>query len=112
MSDLITLDDPIRYLSDVNMAKEIAETLYKNYPGYVWMVNADTGNNIATIQLGGVTGQYGFYLHLDKLTAGMAQVMRAGGEVLERYKLTRGRRNDSEVGSLTRDFAGRVLHEQ
>jgi hypothetical protein len=112
MSNLITLDNPQHYLAEVNMAKGIAEALYKKYPGYVWMVNADNGNNIATIQLGGVTGQHGFYVHLDKLTAGMEQIMRAGGEVLERYKLTRGRRNDTEIGSLVRDFAGRVAHEQ
>jgi len=111
MNDLITLDNPQHFLADIDTAKKIAERLDKNYPGYIWMVNADTSNNIATIQLGGVSGQFGFYVHLDKLTAGLEQVMRAGGEILERYKLRRGRRDDAEISGLVRDFAGRVISD-
>ena len=112
MSEIITLDNPEHFLADVTMAKRIAEALYKHYPDHIWMVNADNGNNIATVQLGGVTGKYGFYLHLDKLSVGMGEVMRAGGEILERYRLHRGRRKDDEIANLSRDIAGRVAHAE
>jgi len=112
MSEILTLDNPEHAIADMAMAKSIAEALHKQYPGHLWMVNADNGNNIATVQLGGISGKFGFNIHLDKITAGMELIMRAGGEILERYNLSRGRRIDDDIGILKRDFAGRVAHEQ
>jgi hypothetical protein len=30
----------IEHMNDMNMAKDIAETLFKHSPGYMWAVNA------------------------------------------------------------------------
>jgi hypothetical protein len=35
-------------------------------------------------------------------------VLKAGGEILERYRLTRGRFDDVQLSDLTEDFAGRL----
>jgi hypothetical protein len=35
-------------------------------------------------------------------------VIRAGGEILERYRLSRGRFDEVQLSDLTMDFAGRI----
>lgn len=108
--EILTPEDAQRAITDMNTAKAIAEKLWQQYPGHLWAVNADTHNNIANVQLMGVSGQWGFVLHLDKIDPGMQIVMRAGGEILERYNLSRTGRKDDEYAGLVRDFAGRIQH--
>ncbi|WP_286237982.1 hypothetical protein [Neptuniibacter halophilus] len=110
--EFLTQADAQRAIIDMEKAKQIAEKLWKHYPGHLWAVHADTVNNVATVQLLGVSGQWGFYLHLDKLDPGLRKVMQAGGEILERFNLHRGQRRDDEYAGLVRDFAGRVQHAE
>lgn len=82
------------HLQDMSMAKDIAETLFEKYPGYLWAVNVHGG--VAVIKCLNVSMNYGFVLHYDEIKddAGYRkkEVIRAGGEILERAKLHRGER--------------------
>lgn len=106
---MIHLDNAPEVLADLDKSREIAEVLEKHYPGYLWAVRVDHGNNIATVNALALSGQWGFYLHLDKLDPGMKAVVRAGGEILERHKLARARMNEDHVMSLGRDLRGNIL---
>jgi len=83
---------------DMSMAKDIAETLFAHYPGYMWGVNVVSG--VAIIKCLNVSSLYGFVLHYSKIKddAGFRkkEVLRAGGEILERAKLARGERKKGE----------------
>lgn len=86
-------------MQDMTMAKDIAETLFVKYPGYMWGVNVKSG--VAIIKCLNVSSLYGFILKYKDIKddAGFRQkeVIRAGGEILERAKLARGERVKGEM---------------
>lgn len=91
----------IEHMNDMNMAKDIAETLFKHYPGYMWAVNVTSG--VAVIKCLNVSSLYGFILKYKEIKddAGFRakEVVRAGGEILERANMARGERRYGEVAA-------------
>jgi hypothetical protein len=85
-------------LQDMNMAKDIADTLFVQYPGYMWGVNVTSG--VAVIKCLNVSSNHGFVLHYSQIKddAGFRkkEVLRAGGEILERAGMRRGSRRVGE----------------
>jgi hypothetical protein len=81
------------------MAKDIAETLFVKYPGYMWGVNVQSG--VAVIKCLNVSSLYGYVLYYSDIKddAGVRQkeIIRAGGEILERAKMSRGERQKGET---------------
>jgi len=79
-------------LQDMNMAKDISETLTEHYPGYLWATNVKSG--VAIIKCLNVSSNYGFILKYadikDDAGYRKRQVLKAGGEILERANLVRG----------------------
>lgn len=85
-------------LKDLAIGKKILDILEKYYAGHDWFVNCCHQAGTATVQLM-YEGQdkkvriwkYGFVLHLINLVGDELdkKVMRAGGEVLERYNMAR-----------------------
>jgi hypothetical protein len=94
---LIGLDDSPEVVVntlDVALAKRITEVLMKHYPGHPWAVYVDGEHGMAHIKNMGLSGNWGFMLHINFLEPDPnsldRKVMRAGGELLERYNITRG----------------------
>lgn len=86
---------------DLEVAAAIHAKLNEHYPGHQWATSADHATGMASVRLLyldtlGINGKYGFQLHLKQLASdpGMKAVVRAGGELLERYRLRRGAAND------------------
>jgi hypothetical protein len=92
-------------MQDMTMAKDIAETLFEKYPGYMWGVNVKSG--IALIKCLNVSSLWGFVLKYKDISGDAnfrkKEVIRAGGEILERAKLKRGER---EYGSSVHSVEG------
>ena len=107
----LTTQTPDLPANDLIFAKEMAETLHAAYPGHLWAVQVDGVQGVATIRHLALSGQYGYVLRLP-LIYSMSQfktkVLHAGGEMLERFKLARGRYNDDAVASLAIDHFGRT----
>lgn len=77
---------------DLAMTKRIADTLERYYPGHPWMVQVSHASGIAYIKLPILMGRNQAYiLHITTLNAdpSLRCVMRAGGELLEKYKVPR-----------------------
>ena len=99
---LSDIDSLARYAPrDLEVAAAIHQKLVEHYPGHQWAASADHATGMANIKLlyldtQGLNGRYGFQLHLVKLASdpGMKSVVRAGGELLDRYRLQRGAAND------------------
>lgn len=108
MSDIILTDDIDVQDEAQSMAwsKRIAECLHKHFPGYLWAVHADARNNIASVQNLALSGEYGFYLHLDKIGPHNKEIIQNGGELLERYRVSRSRMDESQIVTLDRDIRG------
>lgn len=92
-------------MQDMTMARDIAETLFEKYPGYMWGVNVKSG--VAIIKCLNVSSLYGFILKYKDISHDAnfrkKEVIRAGGEILERAKMKRGER---EHGSTTKTVEG------
>ena len=97
----LLIDDPDLNASDMLTAKAIAEKLHEKYPGHLWGVNVAHG--VADIRNLYLAGNWGYRLIIPKIYSSSdldARVVRAGGEILERFKLSRGAANDAELMDL------------
>jgi len=93
-------------------AKNIAGTLDKYYPGHLWAVHVDGQQGVASIQNMMLQGKWGFRIFLgEEISATDLDkiVMRAGGEILERYRQSRGRADQDALGAVPTNFRGHAI---
>lgn len=83
-------------MADQDVCIAVGEDLQKHYPDFPWMVGCNHEAGTIAIDLGvekppGLE-RYGYLLHIDTVlgAGGQTAVMRAGGEILERFGLRRG----------------------
>jgi hypothetical protein len=118
MSQLLTgLDDSAvsTGANDMLLAKEIADALNSHYPGHLWAVNVDGPNGLANIRDLMLSGQMGYVLKLGNMFSASdfrRDVIRAGGEILERFRMARGRFDEGQYGGLQTNFAGDFVFER
>lgn len=115
MSEILTTDIPQLNANDLILAKEMAEALHQAYPKHLWAVTAEGEKGICTIRNLALSGLWGYVLHIPKIYSMSdfkRKVLRAGGEILERYRLARGMANDDNIASLATDFAGNIVGDK
>jgi hypothetical protein len=84
-------NDPFMRM-DLANAKWMMEVLQRHYPGHLWSTKYDGHHKMAYLSipfLMGINKYWAVNLVQDQLTEGL--LMRAGGELLERYGLKRSR---------------------
>lgn len=109
-ADAIGLD-----ANDYVMAKNMAEALHRVYPNQLWAVTCEGKKGIATIRNMYLSGNYGFVLRLPTIYSGSdfeRRVIMAGGEILERYRLKRGKFDQAQYANLPVDFAGHLTPDK
>ena len=97
---------------DLNLARDMANTLHATYPGHSWAVTCEGEKGIATVRNLALSGNWGFVLKLSGIHNAYAwktQLVMAGGELLERFRLARGAVDWAAVASLDHDFSGKTL---
>lgn len=87
---------------DILLAKRAAELLNKHYPGHLWAVNVNSEGGVMIIKNYRLSFSYGMVLHLRNIYAdpSLRRVIRAGGELLERAHMVRGRATGEEARVL------------
>jgi hypothetical protein len=97
------------YLADMDLGKKIMDVLEKHYPLHAWFVDCNHEAGTATIQLMYqgrneklMIWKWGYMLHAHRLDEDdmltlEKKVMRAGGEVLERYNMRRGALTENDL---------------
>lgn len=93
---------------DLGIAQTIGHELSRSYPQRGWIVEADSRNGIANIYLKHMSSTHGYRYKLKDMDIHTFQndMMKVGGEILERFGLTRGRFQVSEVANAIRDARG------
>lgn len=114
MSANLIIEETVTEEANMKLAEAIAEGLHHFYPGHLWAVTVQSG--VADIRNIAVSGDMAYTLHLATIK-GSAQdfkkaVMRAGGEYLERYGLTRGAAKSDELAGVKRDQFRRAVHHK
>jgi hypothetical protein len=93
MTSMIGLtDDPDIRANDLLLAKEMADTLHSTYPGHMWAVSVEGG--MANVRDMALSGVWGFRLKVPLIYSASSfkkNVIRAGGELLERFNISRGK---------------------
>lgn len=82
--------------ADLFLCKQVVASLVRHYDEHPWHVTADHKSGMVYIRLlyadkDYEVSQMGMALHIDKMKAGDIdkKIMRAGGELLERFNLAR-----------------------
>ena len=99
-------------LLELALAKRIAESLHRHYPAHLWGVAANSAAGIVSVFNLRLSGRWGFVLKMRDL-AYEDEIERAakeaGGELLERYRLSRGKYRSSEYEALPVTPLGELL---
>ena len=91
---------------DYTLAKNVAEKLEEKYPGWLWAVHVMDG--VVGVKSMRLSGNWGFLLHANKIDNDYKVVVNAGGEILERYRQSRGKFNQTLYEDLDMDSKGRL----
>lgn len=99
MYEIKTFDGHGYDANDEILAKRSADLLNQHYPGYLWAVNvnATEKGGVMFIKNFSVSYRYGYVLHIEKLDTKLRKVVTAGGEILERARLNRGKWKEEEL---------------
>lgn len=116
-STLISLDDAHEHVHPIDYAisKQVSEVLHKHYPDWLWAVNVDHRSGMIDIRNVHLTGQYGYRLKMGATYSASSlerDAIRAGGEILERFRVARGRFDEDRYATAETDFAGRLLFDK
>ena len=99
--------------AELSLLRQVVGTLHKHYGGYVWDVHVNQG--VIKVLNKSLSGKWGYVLKsTDFATASELQraVIIAGGEVLERFHLQAGKRNNDKVRELKKDFVGNKIFDK
>jgi len=106
-------DDAEMEAMNYELAKVVGDYLMHTYPGYLWRVNADIRGGIVNILNGDVSYEMGCTILVADLFpahVGEKHVKKAGGEILERARLHRGKMREHEVAEAKRDLRGNIIN--
>lgn len=91
--DPLTDQPGARRDAELNLARQMMEILQREFPGYPWGCRADSRGGILGITIPGLTGPTAqFVVHIDAVQNEddlKRWMKRAGGELLERFRLSR-----------------------
>lgn len=102
-----------------HLAKTVLATLQKHYPVFSngWRVTINQSGGAVQVTNELLSGRMGFVLHTMQIDPEMKSVMRAGGELLERYRMARSKVVNIDhvlqnVRDSKRDMAGNMVAER
>lgn len=85
-------------MSDVITGKNLLTHILRVYPGYRWVL--EVRDTIITVFNETLDQNWGFRLREGMLDSDGKVIVRFCGELLERYKLARGAKNQADVDAL------------
>ena len=100
------------YAANKAIATFLGTELQRHYPLRVWGVQPQVDQGVVDIFLLDATGRWAYTLHLMHKTFEVLgrEAVRAGGEILERFNLSREKRfNRDHVETLARDIRGSAI---
>lgn len=99
-------------LANESIAKQVAEVLDKHYPLHAWAVNANVIQGVVRVHNLKLSGEWGFILKMDSLLNDPTDrpIVNAGGELLERFNISRGSMNADEMNAVKTDLRGAAIH--
>lgn len=93
------------------LCRHIGTELRKAYPGRNWHVEVDLTGGVAKIRCPNISMKYGYLMKVTDNTHELTRRAKmAGGEILERFRLSRSRASSGDVFDLKSNIAGESMH--
>jgi len=94
-----------------NLTKRCGAALEAKYPGWMWLLNPDEEAGVMYFYSLRLSGEWGYILKIEDVQAGDAEKMAvmAGGEILERYNIRRGRYDVELLRGKITDLRGNYM---
>lgn len=92
--------------NDIALVNEINRILHEHYPGWQWGVDIPPHQNMVYVRNLDLdpSGQVGMKCYKNSIDVNMKEIVRAGGELLERYRMRRGKYDAAELDSKNMRF--------
>lgn len=86
--------DPFQ-AADLTLTGRVADVIQRHYPGHPWMIEVSHEQGVVMVSIPLFTGRHKYVIHINTLKTDPAlrTVIRAAGEILERYRIPRNRFN-------------------
>jgi len=96
---------------EYHIARQVGTRLETKYPGREWGVRPDLTGGIVEIFCFALSGKHAYLLHMDcNLHELIEKALRAAGEILERYGVTRNKKYDVDITeAFERNHHGDVI---
>jgi hypothetical protein len=102
------------------LAKNLIARLNATYPAFydeqsgqtLWSVTVNEGGGVVMVTNLALSGKWGFLMHINKIDPEGRKVVRAAGELLERYRISRSMVKSVAYDSLAvakRDWKGDLV---
>lgn len=109
--DSLVTAEPMLRANDEVIAKEVADLLLSHYPGFLWAVSIDSRQTVGMLDIRNLSlsGKWGFRLPLKEYLDGLdtrRKIVRAGGEMLERYRMPRRAFSATDYAHIPTDRFG------
>jgi hypothetical protein len=112
VSHIANIDDGASHeLGMMITCRNIGEVLAKKYRDYTWMVQPYADGSAYQIYCVNLSGKWGFVIHANKIDNDYKAVIRAGGEILERFNLSRVKLNKEKALEIPRIFTGEKVFD-
>lgn len=111
---IITFDTPDQADQAVRadkLCKRIGRVLREHYPNRQWFVDVTIAGGVAKILCPSISMRHGYVIHINRPDFEIdRQAMRAGGQILEMFNLSRERQASGGEENLLRDARGEVIN--
>ena len=96
-------------LYENKICESVGRQLVHHYPKWKWYVECRLDSGLISVRNLSLDGDYGFYIGIAAFLneTDPKLVMRAGGEILERFNQHRGERKKDTI--IQRDFKGSAI---
>lgn len=115
MSQIITDSTgmPLSGAADT-LARNLIARLNATYPAFhgLWQVHVNEAGGVIEVMNLALSGRWGFLMHIANIDAEGRNVVRAGGELLERYAISRANRVGvimDQLQAAKRDYRGDLV---
>lgn len=93
------------------LCKDVADTLVRHYPGFLWSVAPDQRGQIINIYCLNFHDEYGYTIRTAELDVDPRRrlVIKAGQELLRRFRYPGVRYDAATANAVPRDYKGRAI---
>lgn len=102
-------DDAEEAIKNNEVCKVIGTHVTKTYPDRVWFVEVIDKGRVCRIRCPSISMEYGMeFVIMERVDLNCKKAALMAGEILERFNLTRGRTDNSDMYELNRTIKGVV----